>query len=143
MSSCPAAFTPIRPRPVSAPQQTNWPSPAPPSFTLTALDQLLDECLRIPPSAAGTLIVTRLTEGLHLTGAMILTRSGDRQVHTHPRTTRTAEVQAAVTRRVRTLFDAPSVPAPFVEVAAGRPILLLPAWDGHDVQGALVRHHIR
>jgi len=136
MSSRPAPSTPTSPQPFP-PLQTSWPSSTPPPFTLTVLDRLLDECLRVSPPAAGTLVVTRLTEGLQLTGAMLLARSGDQQVHTHPRTTRTAEVQAAVTRRACMLLDAPPVPTPCMEVAAGRPITLLPAWDGRGVQAVL------
>jgi len=118
-------------------EQTAWPSTKRPSFDLNALDQLPSDCCNVSPPTAGTLVVTRLTEALDLTGAMLLARPGGRWVHTHPHTTHTREVQAAVTRRAQELFGDPPEDDMCVEVAAGRPIRLLPLWSGHRMRAVL------
>jgi len=118
-------------------EQPAWPSTKRPSFDLNALDQLLDDCSNVCPTTLGTLVVTRLTEALDLTGAMLLARPGGRWVHTHPHTTHTREVQAAVTRRAQALFNEPPEGDMCVEVAADRPIRLLPLWSGHRMRAVL------
>jgi len=131
----------LTPLPLTAPrppsQQIAWPSPGRPSFDLDTLDQLLDECVNVSPQTAGTLVVTRLTDTLDLTGAMLLTRPSERWVHTHPHTTRTSEVQTAVSRRAQALFAAPPEDDTCVVAAAGRMIRLLPLWRDRRVHAVL------
>ncbi len=88
-----------------------------------------------PPSAVGALAVTRLSNVLDLTDALLLTPT-NQWSYAHPRTADPIAVQEAVIQRALHLFVAPPHEA-FVERAGGQPILFLPVWCGPDLQAVL------
>lgn len=89
-----------------------------------------------PPSACGALVVTRLSNALNLTDALLLTPS-NQWSYAHPRTTDPVAVGEAVVRRALHLFADPSPCGAFVERAAGQPILFLPIWSDHALRAVL------
>jgi len=89
-----------------------------------------------PPSACGALVVTRLSNVLNLTDALLLTPSSQWS-YAHPRTTDPVAVGEAVVRRAIHLFADSSPCGAFVERAAGQPILFLPIWGDHVLRAVL------
>ena len=89
-----------------------------------------------PPSALGALVVTRLSNVLNLTDALLLTPS-NQWSYAHPRTTDPVAVGEAVVRRALHLLADPSPCGAFVERAAGQPILFLPIWGDHALRAVL------
>jgi len=89
-----------------------------------------------PSSAVGALVVTRLSNVLDLTDALLLTPT-NQWSYAHPRTTDPIAVHEAVVGRALHLFVEPPSGGAFVERAAGQPILFLPVWGGSDLRAVL------
>jgi len=91
-----------------------------------------------PPSAVGALVVTRLSNVLDLTDALLLTPT-NQWSYAHPRTVDPVAVQEAVVGRALHLLvePPPSGCGAFVERAEGQPILFLPVWGGSDLRAVL------
>ncbi len=91
------------------------------------------------PAAIGAPVVTRLVMVLDLTDALLLAPGdGEHWAYAHPHTVEPVATSCALIERARRLFVDPPPRAPFVEQAAGRPIRVLPLWDGADLLAVLL-----
>jgi len=100
------------------------------------LRQVRLDFAQAPPSEVGALVVTRLSNVLNLTDALLLTPTSQWS-YVRSRETDPGTVQEAVVQRALHMFVEPQPRAAFIERTADLPILFLPVWDGSNLHAML------